>query len=143
MGLKGCVRHAGRKRTLSVMKTMKLALCAMAASVALATAQTVSETTTIGPSEFVGTVRTFDSTGNSIVVAGPDAAPVTYGYTRSTVLVDDMGNPVTAEVVRSGAPVTVYYSPVDGQMVASKVVVKRTAPVIEERTTTTTTTTSE
>lgn len=126
------------------MKTIKLAFCALAASAAIVTAQTVRETTTTTTTPFAGTVQTFDATGDSIVVAGPDAAPVTYGYTRSTVLVDDAGNPVTAEVIRSGAPVTVYYSPVDGRMVASKVVVQRsTSPVIEERTTTTTTTTSE
>ena len=125
------------------MKTLKFALCAIAASASLALAQTVSETTTVAPTQFVGTVRTFDATGNSIIVSGPDATPVTYGYTRSTVLVDDLGNPVTAEVVRSGAPVTVYYSPIDGRMVASKVVVRRattTAPIIERTTTTTTTT---
>lgn len=121
------------------MKTIKLALCALAASAALVSAQTVSETTV---TPFAGTVKTFDATGDSIVVSGPDAAPVTYSYTKSTVLVDDTGNPVTAEVIRSGAPVTVYYSPVDGRMVASKVVVQRAAPVIEERTTTTTTTTT-
>ena len=126
------------------MKTLKFALCAIAASVCLATAQTVSETTTtVAPSEFVGTVTTFDAAGNSIIVKGPDAAPITYGYTKTTTLVDEMGNPVTAEVVRSGVPVTVYYSPVDGRMVATKVVVRRAAvaPVIEESTTTTTTTT--
>ena len=126
------------------MKTLKFTLCALTASVCLAAAQAVSQTTTtVAPTEFAGTVTTFDAAGNSIIVKGADAVPVTYCYTKTTTMVDEMGNPVTAEVVRSGVPVTVYYSPVDGRMVASKVVVRQAAvtPVIEERTTTTTTTT--
>ncbi len=124
------------------MKTLTTLCAIAAASVCIATAQTVSETvTTTAPTEAMGTVTTFG--GDSIVVAGPNNTPVTYGYTKSTLIVDEMGNPVAVDVVRSGAPVTVYYSPVNGQMVASKVIVRKAVtPVIEQRTESTTTTTT-
>jgi hypothetical protein len=90
-------------------------------------------------------VTTFDPTGNAIVVTGPDnAAPVTYGYTERTVMIDELGNPVTVDVVKSGVPVTVFYTQSGSQMIASKVVVRKAAaPVIEEKKTTTTTTATE
>ena len=92
----------------------------------------------------MGTVRTFDLTGNAIVVTGSDNAdPVTYGYTERTVMIDELGNPVPVDVVKSGVPVTVFYTQSGSQMIASKVVVRKAvAPVIEEKTTTTTTTTT-
>ena len=124
------------------MKTLTTLCAIVAASVCLATAQTVSETvTTTAPTQAMGTVTTFG--GDSIIVSGADSTPVTYGYTKSTTIVDEMGNPVAVDVVRSGAPVTVYYSPIDGRMVASKVVVRKAVtPVIEQRTERTTTTTT-
>jgi hypothetical protein len=58
------------------------------------------------------------------------------------------GNPVSMETVKSGLPVTVYYSKDGDDLVANKVVVRKTvteapAPVTIEKTTTTTTTTSD
>lgn len=87
---------------------------------------------------------------------GPDAivlrtegasAPVRYSASRTTTYVDETGNPVSVDTVRSGLPVTVYYSRDGDRMIANRVVVTRrtVAPepagsVIEKRTTTTTTT---
>ena len=125
------------------MKILTFAITSIAA-VCLATAQTVTETTTtVAPAQAVGTVTTF-SPSESIIIRGADSAPVTYGYSKSTVIVDELGNPVGVDVVRSGVPVTVYYTENGGQRVASRVVVQK-APtsVIEERTTTTTTTTKD
>jgi hypothetical protein len=106
-------------------------------SASLCMAQTVSQTTTTtaAPVEVAGTVSTFDPAGQAIVVTSPAAhVPVTYGYTKQTAIVDELGNPVAVEVVRSGVPVTVHYTQAGDQMVASKIVVRRT---------TTTTTTSD
>jgi hypothetical protein len=69
-----------------------------------------------------------------------------YLYSKTTTYVDQNGNPVSTEVVRSGVPVTVYYTQDGDRMIASKVVVRRTMPtddstVIKKTTTTTTTTT--
>ena len=93
----------------------------------------------------MGTVTTFDPTGHAIVVTGADnPAPVTYGYTEKTVMIDELGNPVTVDVVKSGVPVTVFYTQSGSQIIASKVVVRKAvAPVVEEKRTTTTTTTTE
>src|SRR5882762_2754404 len=53
------------------------------------------------------------------------AAPVRYSCSRTTTYVDESGNPVSIESVRSGVPVTVYYAPSGDQMLASKVVVRQ------------------
>ena len=72
---------------------------------------------------------------------------MSYSYTKTTTYVDQNGNPVTMDIVKSGMPVTVYYTQDGDKMIASKVVVQRTttttdasgAPVTETKKTTTTT----
>ena len=105
------------------------------------TQSTQSTTTSAGTiSEFspdVITVRTQSS-----------ATPVAYSYSKTTTYVDQDGNPVSMDVVKSGLPVTVYYSQNGDKMIASKVVVQKTvstdgtAPVVEQKKQTTTTTTT-
>ena len=112
-------------------------------------AQTAVETTTT-TTNAGGVISEF---GPDILVLKTEAAPepIRYTYTTKTVYVDETGAPVTMTTVKSGLPVTVYYTKVGDKMVASKVVVKKTvvktvapvAPVIEEKKTTTTTTTTE
>lgn len=125
--------HPARgKRTPGIMKTLIPTLCGIFLAASLATAQTVSETTTTTTTTapalapVMGTITTFDANGNQIVIAAPDAAPVTYGYTKTTTIVDEDGNPVAVDVVKTGAPVTVYYAPVGDRMVASKIIVRKT-----------------
>ena len=77
-------------------------------------------------------------------------APVNYTYTKTTTYVDQSGNPVSVETVKSGLPVTVYYTQDGDKMIASRVVVQTTsthgdassAPAVETKKTTTTTTTT-
>lgn len=112
-------------------------------------AQTAVETTTT-TTNAGGVISEF---GPDILVLKTEAAPepIRYTYTTKTVYVDEAGGPVTMTTVKSGLPVTVYYTKIGDKMVASKVVVKKTvvktaapvAPVIEEKKTTTTTTTTE
>lgn len=99
---------------------------------------------------------TTTNTGGVISEFGPDVlvirtesapAPIRYSYTTKTVYVDETGAPVTMTTVKSGLPVTVYYTKVGDKMVATKVIVKKSvvtpaAPVIEEKKTSTTTTTT-
>ncbi len=72
--------------------------------------------------------------------------PVVYTYTKKTNYINERGEPVSMETVRSGLPVTVYYTRNGNQMVADKVLVHQTTtttsekPMIEEKKTTTTTT---
>lgn len=100
--------------------------------------------TTLIPS--AGTISEFGPEA-IIVKTQSSAVPIRYAYSKTTSYVDDNGKPVPFETVRSGLPVTVYYTKVGDTMVASKVVVSKAvlaAPsVIEEKRTTTTTTTTE
>jgi len=88
------------------------------------------------------------STTTSTTTSAAD--PVSYSYTKTTTYVDENGNAVSSETVKSGAPVTVYYTQDGDKMIATKVVVRKTtttttdapiAPAVETKKTTTTTTT--
>ena len=106
----------------------------------------------------VNTVTTTETAG-TISEVGPEtivvrsetsSSPMNYSYTKSTTYVDETGAPVSMETVKSGLPVTVYYTREGDRMIANKVVVRKTTttttttttgkPVIEEKRTTTTTT---
>ncbi len=71
--------------------------------------------------------------------------PVVYTYTNKTNYINEKGEPVSMETVRSGLPVTVYYTRNGNQMTAEKVLVHETTtttsekPMIEEKKVTTTT----
>ena len=54
---------------------------------------------------------------------------MSYSYTKTTTYVDENGNPVSTEIVKSGVPVTVYYLQDGTRMVATKVVVRKTTVV--------------
>ncbi|HBG19332.1 MAG TPA: hypothetical protein DDY32_08675, partial [Desulfobulbaceae bacterium] len=72
-----------------------------------------------------------------------------YTYTKKTNYINERGEPVSMETVKSGLPVTIYYSSNGSQMVADKVLVHETkttttkAPVVEQQQTKTTTTTTK
>jgi hypothetical protein len=75
--------------------------------------------------------------------------PVRYTYSKTTTYVDEDGNPVSMETIKSGLPVTVYYVRSGDDLIASKVVVRKSVAVepppvvgVEEKKTTTTTTTT-
>lgn len=104
----------------------------------------VKETTTTTTT--AGTISEFGPE-TIIVRSETSPEPVRYSYTKTTTYVDETGAPVSIETVKSGLPVTVHYVKVGDRMVASKVIVRKTAvkpaPVVEEKKTTTTTTTTE
>ena len=111
----------------------------------LAPAQTSAEATTTTTTTSAGTISQFGP--DTIVVrTATSTAPVSYSYTKTTTYVDENGNPVSMETVKSGLPVTVYYDQDGNKMVATRVIVRKTvvpdpaARIIEERKTTTTTT---
>ena len=131
------------------MKTRNIFAAAMSllAVTTLAFGQATVETTTTTTTNTGGIISEF---GPDVLVIKSETAPepIRYSYTTKTVYVDETGAPVTMTTVKSGLPVTVYYTKVGDKMVASRVVVKKTvvkpaAPVIEENKTTTTTTTTE
>ncbi len=131
------------------MKHIKLT-SALFSILLAATASTFAQTA-------VETTTTTTNTPGVISEFGPDVlviksetatAPIRYTYTTKTIYVDEAGAPVTMTTVKSGLPVTVYYTKDGDKMVASRVVVRKAvvvapvAPVIEEKKTTTTTTTT-
>ncbi len=111
-------------------------------SVNFSIAQTaVKETTTTITS--AGTISEF---GPETIIIRSESSPepIRYSYSKTTTYVDETGAPVSIETVKSGLPVTVYYTKVGDGMMASKVIVRKRvvkdAPAIEEKKITTTTT---
>lgn len=91
-----------------------------------------------------GTVSEFGA-GRIVVRSETEKTPLGYTFTKTTTYEDEAGNPVSVETVKSGLPVTVYYSKDGDSMVANRVVVRRRpardgGAVEEQRTTTTTNT---
>jgi hypothetical protein len=95
------------------------------ANIALAQTAAPSTTSTTTTTTSDGTVSQFGP--NTIVVSSTtSAAPVSYSYSKTTTYVDENGNPVSSETVKSGAPVTVYYTQDGDKMIATKVIVRKT-----------------
>lgn len=119
---------------------MGMMLCTANLSFAQTTVETSTTTT-------AGTISEFGP--ETIIVRSESSpTPIRYSYSKTTTYVDETGAPVSMELVKSGLPVTVYYTKDGDRMVASKVIVRKSAgssstPSIEEKKTTTTTTTTE
>lgn len=74
-----------------------------------------------------------------IIQTESSPTPLPYTYSKTTTYVDESGAPVSIQTVKSGLPVTVYYTRVGNVLVANKVIVRK-APLIETKKTTTITT---
>ncbi len=104
---------------------------------------TVNTSTSTTTTENMGTVE--EVSPDSIVIQSETSTtPTHYTYTEKTTYVDEAGMPVSIETVKSGEPVTVYYTQEGDRMIANKVVVRKTTtktiqtPAVQERTETTT-----
>ena len=86
--------------------------------------QEVTETST---TTTTGTISEFGP-DRMIVTTKTSKTPLGYTFTKTTTYVDENGQPVSIETVKSGLPVTVYYTKDGDRMVATKVMV-RTRPV--------------
>ncbi len=97
----------------------------------------------------ITTAGTISEFGPETIIVRSETSPdpVRYSYSKTTTYVDETGAPVSIETVKSGLPVTVYYSKVGDRMMATKVIVRKAvikdAPLTEEKKTTTTTTTTD
>src|ERR1017187_7737009 len=96
--MKNTIRTLGGLTFLGVML--------LTANITLAQTSATSTTTT---TTSAGTVSQF-SPDTIVVKTTTSAGPVSYSYTKTTTYVDENGNPVSSETVKSGLPVTVYYS---------------------------------
>jgi hypothetical protein len=134
------------KQTISMMRIAVAYGAMITAGFTQAEAQQAlqSTTTTTSATTTAGTVSEF-TPGTITVTSGPAALPVSYSYSKTTTYVDQNGNPVSSETIRTGVPVTVFYTQDGDRMVASKVILRSAVPtdastVIKKTTTTTTTT---
>lgn len=132
--------------SLAILGVLLLPASMVLAQTAPDSATTTTSTTSTTSS--AGTISEF-SPGAIIIKTTTSTDPVSYSYTKTTTYVDQNGNPVSVETVKSGMPVTVYYTQDGDKMVASKVVVQSTttsgdatAPTSVDTKKTTTTTTS-
>ncbi len=94
-----------------------------------------------GGEAVVGATATTTTTAGTISEFSPDTIivrsetapePIRYSYTKTTTYVDDAGQPVSLETVRSGLPVTVHYVREGDRMIANRVIVHRAKAVTEE-----------
>jgi len=109
----------------------------------VATKVVVKKTTGVAPAGRTETTKTTTTTTSGtisdiadnrfVVRTAADADPVSYSFTKTTTYVDEAGEPVTIDVVKSGLPVTVYYTKDGDNLVASKVVVKKTTTEVTPR----------
>lgn len=83
----------------------------------------VKETTTT--TRTLGTISEFGE-DTIIVRSETSPAPLRYSYTKTTTYVDEDGTPVSIKTVKSGLPVTVYYTKDGDRMIATKVIVRKT-----------------
>ncbi len=132
----------GNMKTILKKSMSAVAFAGLLATAGVACAQS-STTMTTSTTQSAGTVSTIDP--NAITIQSTTSmAPTSYSYSKTTTYVDQNGNPVSVETVKSGLPVTVYYTRDGDRMIASKVVVQRTdatgATSVETRKTSTTTT---
>jgi len=101
-----------------------LAVMLFTANIALAQTASPSTTSTTTTTTSDGTVSQFGP-GTIVVKSTTSAAPVTYSSSKTTTYVDENGNPVSVETIKTGVPVVVYYEKTGNSYVANKVVVKK------------------
>jgi hypothetical protein len=120
----------------SVAPLTVVAIPATVISAPVTTLETTQTTTSAGTISEFGPEQIIINTASS-----PD--PLRYAYGKTTTYVDESGTPVAISMMKSGLPVTVYYTRVGNTLVANKVIVRKAVvtpvPVIETKTTTTTT----
>jgi hypothetical protein len=102
-------------------------LGAMLFTANIASAQTAapSTTSTTTTTTSNGTVSQFGP-DTIVVKSTTSTTPLSYSYSKTTTYVDENGNAVSSETVKSGAPVTIYYTQDGDKMIATKVVVRKT-----------------
>ncbi len=110
-------------KTIWLVTSMALlGMISGASNEVFAQAATTTTTTTITST---GTVS--ELAPNSIAVkVDKSPTPVRYTFTKTTTYVDENGNPVSVETVKTGIPVTVYYEKNGDSFVVDKVVVRKT-----------------
>ena len=90
---------------------------------------------------YSGTVSEIQPSSSTIVIKSESSPqPMRYMFNEKTTFLDASGNVVQQESIRN-QPVTVYYQKDGDELIASKVIVTKQAPMLMEKKTTTSTTT--
>jgi hypothetical protein len=131
------------------MKKMMLFVVAMTVLITPCGVFAQQDKMTVTTTESAGTVSEVNP-DTLVIQSETSTTPAHYTYTKKTIYVDERGMPVSMETVKSGLPVTVYYTSEGNRMIADKVVVRETTtttttqnPLTREKQTSTTTTTTE
>jgi hypothetical protein len=96
-----------------------LSPCGLFAQPQLSTVETIKTTETVGTLSELGP--------DTIVVrTETNTTPMKYTSTKTTTYVDETGKPVAVETVKSGLPVTVYYTQDGNRLIANKVMIRKT-----------------
>ncbi len=135
------MKHIIRKSIGAILLTAAFST----ANTALAQVAEESTTTTTTTTTSAGTISEFGPDG-IVIKTTTSADPVHYSSSKTTTYVDENGKAVSIKTVKSGLPVTVYYTKDGDKLIATKVIVRKAhaAPeATEEKKTTTTTTTEE
>lgn len=111
------------KNTISQSFSSLLFIAALTTA-SVACAQRVEATSTITTSE--GTISEFGPQA-IVIKTALGTEPVRYISSETTNYVDENGFPVSLATVTSGLPVTVYYTKVGDTLIASKIMVKKSA----------------
>jgi hypothetical protein len=138
-------RKENMKKSMSKISGKAALLGAFLATANVVMAQTAMTTTTTTSS--AGTVGAFTPDAFTVTTSS-SPTPVRYTYTKTTKYVDEDGNPVSVETVKSGLPVTVYYNTDGDHMVADRVVVRKSVDIspdgaVTKQVTTTSTTSTQ
>ena len=113
------------------MKKMMLSLVAMTVLI-MPIGVFAQDKVTVTTTESAGTISEV-SPDALVIRSETSTTPTHYTYTKKTIYVDERGTPVSMETVKSGLPVTVYYTTEGNQMVADKVVVRKTTTTTETK----------
>lgn len=123
---------------MKISLLLATAACALFASSPASAQTVVRETTTVQPTEVVGTVTEF--VPDAIAVRTTEtSAPIRYSFTESTEYVDEAGVPVSREIVKTGVPVTIRYVTEGERRIVNRVIVRKAVPAATTTTRTTTT----
>lgn len=123
------------KMNHALMISAALACLGLDAATEVRAQEAVVRTTT---TRNMGTVTEVGPEG-MVIRSETATEPVRYGFTKTTTYVDELGRPVSISEIRTGIPATVEYARMGKELVASRVIVRRTpAPadaVIDKETT--------
>jgi hypothetical protein len=107
------------------MMSIVLAMTVLIIPVGIFAQPQMTTVETVKTTETAGTISEFGPE-RIVVRTETNTTPMTYTSTKTTTYVDETGQPVAMETVKSGLPVTVYYTQDGNRLIANKVIVRKT-----------------